>query len=181
MRVYIGPYKNWIGPWQVANWLKYLGFSEKTCDKVADWLPLKPFETMSSFRKRKVKVKIHNYDTWSMDHTLSLIVLPMLKQLQETKHGTPFIEDSDVPEELRSTNAGPKENEWDTDEFHHDRWIYVLNEMIFAFESQVTDWEDKYSGSGEEYQFNSEGYIAEAHRIANGFRLFGTYFQALWD
>ena len=38
-------------------------------------------------------VKIDRYDTWSMDHTLADIVLPMLKQLQATKHGSPLVED----------------------------------------------------------------------------------------
>ena len=29
---------------------------------------------------RQVEIKIDNYDTWSMDHTLGLIALPLLKQ-----------------------------------------------------------------------------------------------------
>jgi hypothetical protein len=45
-------------------------------------------------------VKIDKWDTWSMDHTLAQIVLPMLKQLQATKHGSPLVEDEDVPEGL---------------------------------------------------------------------------------
>jgi len=88
-------------------------------------------------------VKIDRWDTWSMDHTLSYIVLPMLKQLQSEKHGAPFVDDEDVPEELKSTSAPPKENEYDTDANHFKRWDYVLNEMIFAFEHKVDDsWED---------------------------------------
>jgi acetylornithine/succinyldiaminopimelate/putrescine aminotransferase len=39
----------------------------------------------------------------------------MLKQLQETKHGAPLVDDEDVPEHLRSTTAPPRENEWDVD------------------------------------------------------------------
>ncbi len=94
-------------------------------------------------------VKIDRWDTWSMDHTLSYIVLPMLKQLQSEKHGAPFVDDEDVPEELKSTSAPPKENEYDTDANHFKRWDYVLNEMIFAFEHKVDDsWEDDYR-SGE--------------------------------
>ena len=37
--------------------------------------------------KQKQKICIHKYDTWSMDHTLAHIVLPMLVQLKRTKHG----------------------------------------------------------------------------------------------
>jgi hypothetical protein len=42
-------------------------------------------------------VKIDRWDTWSMDHTLAHIVLPMLRQLQATKHGSPLVDDEDVP------------------------------------------------------------------------------------
>jgi hypothetical protein len=56
-------------------------------------------------------VKIDRWDTWSMDSTLAQIVLPMLRQLQDTKHGAPFVDDDDVPEHLRSTAAPAKENE----------------------------------------------------------------------
>jgi hypothetical protein len=55
-------------------------------------------------------VKIDTYDTWSMDHTLADIILPMLKQLRETKHGAPQDDDADVPEYLRSHMAQPKES-----------------------------------------------------------------------
>ena len=94
-------------------------------------------------------IKIDRWDTWSMDHTLSPIILPMLKQLKATKHGSPFVDDEDVPEHLRSTAAPPKENEWDTDDNHHARWDWVMAEIIFAFECKVDDsWEDAFR-SGE--------------------------------
>ena len=40
-------------------------------------------------KSRKVKIKIDRHDTYSMDHTLALIILPMLVQLRNTKHGIP--------------------------------------------------------------------------------------------
>jgi molybdopterin molybdotransferase len=48
-------------------------------------------------------------------------------------------DDIDVPEELRSTSAPPKENEYDTDANHFARWDWVMDEMIFAFEYQLKD------------------------------------------
>jgi hypothetical protein len=84
-------------------------------------------------------VRIDRWDTWSMDSTLAAIVLPMLRQLQDTKHGAPHVDDEDVPEVLRSTAAEPKENEWDTDSNHFLRWDWVLDEMIWAFEQKVAD------------------------------------------
>ena len=97
-------------------------------------------------------IKIDRWDTWSMDHTLSPIILPMLKQLKTAKHGSPFVDDEDVPEHLRSTAPGARdkcENEWDTDDNHHLRWDWAMDEMIFAFECKVDDsWEDAFR-SGE--------------------------------
>jgi hypothetical protein len=157
-------------------------------------------------------IKIDKYDTWSMDHTLSPIILPMLKQLKEVKHGSPFVDDEDVPEHLRSTAAPPKENEWDTDENHFKRWDWAMGEMIFAFECKVDDsWEDQFrsgehdivwkpvdaagnevpkgehkyyqmdKGPKDTYQCDYDAMRVVEARIQNGFRLFGKYYQALWD
>jgi hypothetical protein len=157
-------------------------------------------------------VKIDYWDTWSMDHTLADIVLPMLRQLKTTKHGAPLVEDEDVPEPLRSTAAPAKANEWDTDDNHFARWDWVLDEMIFAFECKVDDsWEDAFrsgefdtvwipidadgnevpkgehkyyqmkNGPNHTYTCDYEGMKKVEQRISNGFKLFGKYYQALWD
>lgn len=165
MKVYIGPYKNWIGPYQIADmiffWVERYPSDElakrwdyRLHDKFGEFLAGKDdHETwlmkfclwVQSKRKRKIKVRIDPYDTWGMDHTLALIVLPMLKQLKATKHGSPNVDDEDVPDHLKSTAADPKENEWDIDSNHHARWDWVLDEMIQAFECLVDeDWDDKY-------------------------------------
>jgi hypothetical protein len=143
-------------------------------------------------------VKIDRWDTWSMDHTLAHIIHPMLVQLQKDKHGAPYTEDDDVPEYLRSYMAQPKENEWDTDSLHFMRWDWILNEMIWAFEQELKDddehqfFDDSECGD-EKFPWNKDGqYISklkldteglESHqkRKANGFRLFGRYYQNLWD
>jgi hypothetical protein len=156
-------------------------------------------------------VKIDRWDTWSMDHTLADIILPMLKQLQKSKHGSPSVDDEDVPSPLRSTAPGARdrcENEWDSDEHFHERWTYVLGEMIFAFECKVDDsWSNKFSsgefdkktvackwdengkatmyewidGPNHTYELDFEGMQEVQKRITNGFRLFGKYYEALWD
>lgn len=157
-------------------------------------------------------VKIDGWDTWSMDHTLTPIILPMLKQLQATKHGSPLVDDEDVPDHLRSTAAPAKENDWDIDDNHHKRWDWVMDEMIFAFEHKLDDsWQDAYRsgdidikwvpvdadgnevpkgehkyyqmdrGPKDTYQCDYDGIRKVEERIQNGFRLFGKYYQALWD
>ena len=157
-------------------------------------------------------IKIDRWDSWSMDHTLSPIILPMLVQLKANKHGAPFVDDEDVPDYLKSTSAPPKENEWDTDANHFKRWDYVMDEMIFAFTCKVDDsWEDAYrsgemdllwvpvdingnevprgehthfqmkDGPNHTYKCDYDGMRVVEKRIENGFRLFGKYFQSLWD
>lgn len=122
------------------------------CEKWADRLT--PISRAIQWVGQKVYprveyVKIDRWDTWSMDHTLGMIALPMLRQLKATKHGSPFVDDEDVPEELRSTSAPPKENEYDTDDNHFRRWDWAMDEMIFAFEHMLDDsWQDQYR-SGE--------------------------------
>jgi len=139
-------------------------------------------------------VKIDRYDTWSMDHTLAHIIHPMLVQLNKEKHGAPFTDDNDVPKELRSYVVPPKENEWDTDANHFKRWDYILGEMIWAFEQELKDddvaqfydhsesdnaknWDEKM----DKLKVDREGLEAHQKRKANGFRLFGLYYQNLWD
>jgi hypothetical protein len=207
MKVYIGPYTNWFGPYQLAE--KILFWKERGDDRVhqlGEWLAygtnkpkddLKPSTTVASLmasieereqhgtwlyklllwieskKKRTVEVKIDEYDTWSMDHTLSYIILPMLKQLKETKHGAPNVDDKDVPKELRSTSAPPKEKEWYTDANHFKRWDWVLDEMIWSFEQKVADTDPILDDPVE--------YKKYYKRMQNGFKLFGKYYQNLWD
>lgn len=102
--------------------------------------------------ERQVDIQIDPYDTWSMDHTLAMIILPMLRQLKETQHGAPNVDDSDVPDELKSTSAPPVEEEWDLDDNHFKRWGWALDEMIWAFE-QITlpDPESQFFSGQAEY------------------------------
>lgn len=120
-------------------------------------------------REQKIKIQIDPWDTWSMDHTLAHIIVPMLKQLKEKSHGAPYVDDEDVPEHLAKAAAPPPKDEWDVDENHFKRWDWVMDEMIFAFESKIKEWDLSFD------------YEARRARIANGFRLFGKYYEGLWD
>lgn len=128
-------------------------------------------------KNRKIDIKIDRYDTWSMDYTLAHIIHPMLVQLKETQQGSPWVDDEDVPEHLRSIAAPPKENEWDTDELFFDRWEWVLDEMIWAFDHKKNDeWKDEYYENK-----NYDELWKVEDRMRNAFRLFGKYFENLWD
>ena len=223
MKIYKSNYRHhWVSPYDI---LKVVCFWEKDDDvfynhedvpghKYDKWTDrLMPFckawMKFLDFVHPKIDyVKIDRYDTWSMDHTLADIILPMLKQLKESKHGAPFVDDEDVPEELKSTSAPAKENEWDTDDNHFNRWDHVLDEMIFAFECKVDDsWQEKFrygemdkktvackwdengkatmyewiDGPNHTYKCDYDGMKVVQERITNGFRLFGKYYEGLWD
>jgi len=122
-------------------------------------------------QNRKIRVRIDPSDTYSMDHTLAHIILPMLEQLKLHNHGSPNVDDTDVPEELKSVNAPEKEIEHDIDENHHARWDWVMDEMIWAFKQK---WRDE---CDENYYFDEQ----TVNRMSNGFRLFGKYYENLWD
>ena len=89
MKVRIGKYVRWVGPYQIAETLKYIGVSEKQYDKIGKWLSNTWVDGLCQWihskQKRRVFVHIDNYDVWSMDSTLAYIILPMLKKLKEQK------------------------------------------------------------------------------------------------
>ena len=222
MKIYTSKYRNhWVSPYTILekvifwkNW-EEIDYDEPWVKKWTD--KILPFsqalQKFLDFVHPEVNyVKIDRWDTWSMDHTLGKIALPMLKQLRATKHGAPLVDDEDVPDELKSTSAPAKENEWDTDGNHFKRWDWVLDEMIFAFEHKLDDsWQDKFRsgehdivwkpvdingnevpkkeakyfemghGPNDTYQCDYDGIRKVEERIQNGFRLFGKYYQALWD
>lgn len=206
MKVKIGPYVNWIGPYQIADKIPFI--SADTREAIGDWLAKTWVSDFCNWyhskKERKVHVHIDKYDTWSMDNTLAHIILPMLKQLRDTKHGSQLVDEEDVPPHMR--HSDPK-GEWGGDNWIHYKWDWVLNEMIWAFEQKLDDdWADKYhhgepkynwdliSENEEEdsarytvtqlnpdYWVDYEGMQAHSDRMSNGFRLFGKYYQGLWD
>jgi len=239
MKVKIGPYTDWFGPYQLAELLMFWVPKEKdeygiphTADRVhkfGEWLAhgkvlpepevgevydmwedrpvtwlYRLLKWIDSKKKRTIKVHIDRWDTWSMDNTLAYIVLPMLKQLKETKHGAPYVDPKDVPKELQPKKQTKKQKDnGETDSTHFERWDWVLDEMIFAFETKVDDgrWEEQFETGEYDLQWEKlengnsqmvhgpnhtaktdwEGRKAYQERISNGFKLFGKYYEALWD
>jgi len=136
--------------------------------------------------QRVVNVQIDPDDVWNMDVTLAHIILPMLKQLKATKHGSPRVEDEEVPEELRGLDVLLHNSDgWpaEIDASWHARWAHILDSMIWSFEQLLTDWQEQYyevvPGLG---HIPSDQEAMEVHeeRIAHGLRMFGKYYQSLW-
>ena len=155
MKVYISKYRDhWLSPYTICEkicWWREIDYDEPWVQRVNKVLGpvMDIYKKILDFIHPPINyVKIDNYDTWSMDSTLTPIILPMLKQLKETKHGAPFTEDEDVPERLRSTTKSAqkaKKNSWDSDGNHFKRWDWILDEMIWAFEQLADDeWEAQF-------------------------------------
>ena len=218
MKIDIGPYTNWFGPYQLADalcfWVKKVpdeyGIMSKPewVHKFGEWLahgsvePEDEVGSISNFsnkdrpntwlynlllwidskKKRKMKIHIDRYDTWGMYNTLAVIILPMLKQLKATKHGSGYVDMEDVPEAMRATNADEHETDQYAFDFYygdaelnkqniqcdvHTRWDWALDEMIFAFEHIVDDtWEDEYRSG--EFHLMSEKLENGMSRIIEG-------------
>lgn len=200
MKVYIGPYVNWIGPYQVADWLQKFGVSEEKCHEIGERLSKTWFGDLLQWihnqKKRKISVRIDKYDTWNADNTLAHIILPMLMQLRQDKHGAPFVDNDDVPEELRDTDeeAVLATTHGDVTEKHFQRWDWVMNEMIWSFEQELDDSLEMsyfYFPENEDLDialspdskstYDRDGHMAYMKRKQNGFRLFGKYYSSLWD
>jgi hypothetical protein len=202
VKVYINKYRDhWLSPYTILEkvffWKKEIDYDDPFIEKWSN--RLEPFskglQKFLDFIHPKINyVKIDYWDTWSMDHTLAYMIVPMLKQLQKDKHGAPLVDDEDVPEELRSTSAPPKEREYDVDGNHFKRWDWVMDEMIWAFEQKlIDDSTDKFYDWTEvdktvnindqikKLKVDHEGLDAHNKRMENGFRLFGKYYQGLWD
>jgi len=92
--------------------------------------------------RRKINIEIDKYDTWSLDHTLAMIIYPALLQLKATKHG--------VPSEFVNDIGGAEWEEQNSFDFYketHDeawkegnkRWDEVLDKMIWSFEQILKD------------------------------------------
>jgi len=210
MKIYMNKPKNsWISPYEIVE--KVIFWREIDYDEpiVEFWAKvLTPFcNALYNIRRifeRDIKyIKIDPWDTWSMDSTLSPIILPMLKQLKATKHGAPYIDDEDVPPKLRANRDTKYKGTADpdlhkisdeVDKKFFKRFDYILDEMIWTFE-QLSDWnnDDKFYDHTEsrkikdlnksisKIKIDKVGLKKHHARIDNGLRLFGKYYRTLWD
>ena len=161
-------------------------------------------------KNRAETVVIDDYDVWNLDHSLALIIVPALKILKEKKQGAPSVDNEDVSDELRASDEElhTYSKNGETDEHYFDRWDYVMDEMIFAFESKLEDWEEQFAsgendvkfveipdkkdeegeplwtwehGPNHTREYDVEGREKYQARITKGFKLFGKYYEGLWD
>jgi len=210
MKIYFNkPKDNWISPYTIIEKIIFwreINYDEPLVENIIKYTHLDFFCSIlfdiRQFFNRDIRyVKIDKWDTWSMDSTLTRIILPMLKQLKKDKHGAPHVDNEDVPANLRDKRRVlPKNGETDKNWFK--RWDHVLNEMIWSFtELNKPDWADQFwtgkidhkwikkddgnyelkKGPKHTLKFDKKGHAKHWARIQNGLRLFGKYYTALWD
>jgi len=105
--------------------------------------------------KRKIDVTIHNYDTWSLDHTLAYIILPALLQLKDTKNG--------IPGQFAEIGGEDYVEQQSFDFYKSDQelfdqrvkeWDIVLDKMIWSFNELVKEsYDDKYFHGNGKYEW----------------------------
>jgi len=197
MKVHLGPYRNWVGPYQIADaiffWVDRRGifadepaiynrWDYRAADKLGDWLAstwVNDFcNWIDKFKQRKVKVRIDPYDTWSMDHTLALIIHPLLVQLKEMNHGYFSSDPEDAPHIGVETNDNTQDI-YDS-AYSVDRYNWIMDEMIWTFD-QLANGNDGLEFYSEENGWDIENHTEYEKRIKNGLRLFGKYYRGLWD
>lgn len=113
-------------------------------------------------KKRKIKIRIDDYDLWNADMTIAILLIPLLKQLKNSKNGAPHVSNEDVPKHLHSTST----DKFEVDDLYFARWKWILDELIWTFK-QIKKETTLIS-------------VKKEKRISNGLMLFGKYYRGLW-
>lgn len=106
--------------------------------------------------KRKINVQIDNHDTWSLDHTLALIIYPALLQLKATKQGVPseFAEVGGEQHMMQDSFDFYQETHEDAWKLGLERWDETLDKMIWSFEQLLKgDYDDQYHHGEAKYDW----------------------------
>jgi hypothetical protein len=109
-----------------------------------------------SSNKRKVDIKIDKYDTYSLDHTLALIILPALIQLKQTMHG--------VPSDFAEVGGEDYHDQLSFDFYAEDQkemfakrceaWNETLDKMIWSFQQiALEDYDQQYHHGEAKYDW----------------------------
>lgn len=155
-------------------------------------------------RQRNISVKIDRYDTWNLDHTLALIILPALLQYKECCHGIPNdFADNSGNDDVNGQMSFDFYQETHREAFDQsvERWNETLDKMIWSFYQIIVDDDSRYhhgeavythkkvtgdlsevvDTNPEDHWYDHKGHELHEQRIQEGLELFGKYFRNLWD
>ena len=194
MKVYLGKYVYPITTYDIASkiifWendeyrkklnsiLKFgLTYNQNSKNKKLSILS-KFLDKYNSYQKRKVFIKIDDYDVYDLEYTLSLIIEPALRKLLKDEWlGSFKVDNEDLPKDLQisddeyklisSVYSETDKNAMEISNRLEQQFKYVINKMIYAFSvinNTELDEDDEYYKK----------------KIDEGLRLFGKYFRNLW-
>lgn len=135
--------------------------------------PYKPFSASNKSNRRKIKVHVDRYDTFSLDHTLALVILPCLIQLRKSQQGIPVVKDTEGDPNQESFDFGD-----DLESMQYEKntqaWNEIMDKIIWSFQQLTINYKKGFDVSSEARPLYEE-------RIQEGLTLFGTYYLALWE
>jgi len=172
MKVFISNYKYYISPgFDIADDLYEKGkISENLKNKINNFLTnFWDWFNKKLWQKLRIEyVHVDRFDVYNMDNTLAKIIHPMLLELKNQDTSYPilgseyndcFSTELQIPDDF--------DTEFDDNFILKQRWTYVLDEMIYAFEKVKEDNIILLSKEKRE-------------RVDNGLLLFGKYYCNLW-
>lgn len=128
--------------------------------------------------ERIINVQVDEWDTWNMDQTIALMVLPLIKKYKEEMESRGMCFPGSLYSQVRES-YNPDQNEIlseeELEELVRDTcgnlWNEYVEAMIFSFEEAI----EGYTGT-----FDTKEYQKYQQKIQDGFELFGKYFTSLW-
>ena len=105
---------------------------------------------------RKVNIQVDNYDFWSLDSSLALIILPCLLALKDNKHGVPneFVDVGGADYDAQQSFDFYTETHNEAWDIGSKRWDETLDKMIWSFyQIALVDYENKYHHGKGDYDW----------------------------
>ena len=206
MRVKIGNYIDWFGPHHLAEAICFwapktkdeFGYEEypEWVDKFGDWIAdtwISDFlQWIYDKKTRNISIKIDKYDIWNAEHTLALVILPMLIEYRKSKRfGVPIgidiahipIEDAEENKQMQAWNDILDKMIWSFEQIvnvEHEADMFWIEKPNFEDCNTAADFTSKInSGTGGKY--DHEAWKIHNEKIQEGLDLFGKYYRNLWD
>lgn len=137
-----------------------------------------PYPKSKSKSARRISVRIDSHDTWSLDHTLALIILPCLKKIKKQKIGAPSSMFDLSHHQMKDWKSKAfKAAEKKSNDAGFKKWYSILDDMIYSFAQIVKPSDNKFFTKK---KYDKVGHRAYKKKVQHGLELFGKHFQALW-
>lgn len=152
------------------------------------------YKTERAKKPRIESVQVHPWDTFSADHTLALVIYPVL-----VAYKNDIIEKGSVPSDFLKTVDVSDKTEEEAQKLHDQMyaegikfWTETLDKMIWSFNEIKDDYigEEKFLTIRDEnadvtdianrYDIDENGLSDYYEKIDEGLQLFGRYYRSLW-